>query len=320
MHQFGLSFFFYLILTSVYAHSTQPIFITLNKTPFTLYRFFLGVGIGGEYPLSAAITSEGSTIDTQNRNLALVFSMQGIGTVLCSMVLVILTQTFGSDYNIQWRLALGLGAVPMLCVSYFRFTMHEQEWKTNSGRDDDTQSYTGQSKQLVYSPLPNQLAGNSTDPESVRDSHSTQPLPVHQHATTTSKPSLSAQLIRSVHHVCHILYTERYKVLGTAGSWFILDIVFYANGLFSGQVTTSMHTAKSPKGEALAALILQSIALPGYVCTVLYSQSLTLRGLQLGGFVATGVCFLLLATFQSYLVKIPALYVMLYGLTFFFQV
>jgi len=26
----------------------------------------------------------------------------------------------------------------------------------------------------------------------------------------------------------------RWQLLGTAGSWFILDIVFYANGLFSG--------------------------------------------------------------------------------------
>jgi hypothetical protein len=48
-----------------------------------------------------------------------------------------------------------------------------------------------------------------------------------------------------------------WKLLGTAGSWCILDIVFYANGLFSGEVTTAMGISKSPKGEAIAALLLQ---------------------------------------------------------------
>lgn len=47
------------------------------------------------------------------------------------------------------------------------------------------------------------------------------------------------------------------KLLGTAGAWFILDIVFYANGLFSGQVTNAMGISSSPKGEAVASLILQ---------------------------------------------------------------
>lgn len=50
-----------------------------------------------------------------------------------------------------------------------------------------------------------------------------------------------------------------WRLLGTAGAWFILDIVFYANGLFSGQVTSAMNFAKNPKGETKATLILQVI-------------------------------------------------------------
>jgi len=56
--------------------------------------------------------------------------------------------------------------------------------------------------------------------------------------------------------VSDVLYTNRYQLYGTAGSWFILDIVFYANGLFSGQVTASMGFGKTPKQESIAALIL----------------------------------------------------------------
>ena len=61
------------------------------------------------------------------------------------------------------------------------------------------------------------------------------------------------------------------------------------------------------------------MALPGYLFTVLYADKIGLRRLQLGGFAATAFFFLLLALLQPYLVQQPALYVILYGLTFFFQ-
>jgi hypothetical protein len=49
-----------------------------------------------------------------------------------------------------------------------------------------------------------------------------------------------------------------WNLLGTAGSWFILDVVFYGNGLFSGEVTEAMQFAHGPKSEATAALVLQA--------------------------------------------------------------
>jgi PHS family inorganic phosphate transporter-like MFS transporter len=39
-----------------------------------LWRFVLGVGVGGEYPLSAAITSESASNDSKTKNLAMVRS------------------------------------------------------------------------------------------------------------------------------------------------------------------------------------------------------------------------------------------------------
>lgn len=45
-------------------------------------------------------------------------------------------------------------------------------------------------------------------------------------------------------------------LLGTAGSWFILDIVFYANGLFSGQVTKVIGNAATVYEESVNSLIL----------------------------------------------------------------
>ncbi len=81
--------------------------------------------MGGEYPLSAAITSESSSDNDKVTNLAKVFSMQGFGTLLCAIVLVTLSYSLGkllysiailiirsvpgSDYDPMWRLALAIG-------------------------------------------------------------------------------------------------------------------------------------------------------------------------------------------------------------------
>jgi len=57
-------------------------------TQLAAWRFVLGLGVGGEYPLSATITSESTSKANRGRNLALIFSMQGFGRLLCNLVLI----------------------------------------------------------------------------------------------------------------------------------------------------------------------------------------------------------------------------------------
>ena len=52
--------------------------------------------------------------------LAAVFSMQGVGRILCALVLVIVAHTI-PDHNIAWRVAVVFGAVPMIGALYFRW-------------------------------------------------------------------------------------------------------------------------------------------------------------------------------------------------------
>lgn len=57
-------------------------------TQLAAWRFVLGLGVGGEYPLSATITSESSARSSRGRDLALLFSMQGFGRLICNLVLI----------------------------------------------------------------------------------------------------------------------------------------------------------------------------------------------------------------------------------------
>ena len=82
-------------------------------------RFVLGLGIGGDYPVSAVMMSEFSNRRDRGRLVGLVFSMQAVGLIVGPLVgLVLLTS--GMSSGLTWRIMLGLGALPAAGVIYFR--------------------------------------------------------------------------------------------------------------------------------------------------------------------------------------------------------
>jgi len=92
-----------------------------------LWRFVLGVGIGGEYPLAASVSSEASAeVKGRGKRVASVFAMQGVGATLAPLVVLILLSAIGpGNVGLVWRLALGLGAAPGIIMLYFRIRMKE---------------------------------------------------------------------------------------------------------------------------------------------------------------------------------------------------
>jgi len=97
-----------------------------------IWRFFLGVGIGGDYPMSAVITSEFANVRYRGMMLSAVFAMQGIGILVGGVVFVstlsYMKSYIEADYlNLDWvwRIALGTGVIPALMAIYFRLTIPE---------------------------------------------------------------------------------------------------------------------------------------------------------------------------------------------------
>ena len=80
-----------LIVGAVLSSLAQPLGSLSLFTVLALARFVLGVGVGGEYPLSATVSSEASNATAgRGRRVALVFSMQGVGLVLAPVVVLVL--------------------------------------------------------------------------------------------------------------------------------------------------------------------------------------------------------------------------------------
>jgi len=83
------------------------------------FRFILGLGIGGDYPVSATIASEYAGSKTRGLMISAVFSMQGIGLIVGPLLAIALLAA-GVSHDLTWRILLGFGAIPPLAVFWAR--------------------------------------------------------------------------------------------------------------------------------------------------------------------------------------------------------
>jgi MFS family permease len=84
-----------------------------------IFRFILGLAIGGDYPVSGVIMTEYANVRDRGRMVALMFSSYALGSITGPAVALLLLVS-GLDHSLTWRLMLGLGAIPSLLVLYAR--------------------------------------------------------------------------------------------------------------------------------------------------------------------------------------------------------
>ena len=95
-----------------------------NVTWLLIGRVLVGLGIGGDYPVSAVFMSEFANVRDRGKLVGMVFSMQALGLLVGPMVAMTLLAA-GIPSHLAWRLMLGFGAVPAGAIIYFRRRMPE---------------------------------------------------------------------------------------------------------------------------------------------------------------------------------------------------
>jgi MFS transporter, PHS family, inorganic phosphate transporter len=88
------------------------------------FRFILGLGIGGDYPVSATIASEFAGKKTRGLMVSSVFAMQGIGLIVGPLLAIALLAAH-MPQDIVWRVLLAAGAIPPLAVFWARRHLKE---------------------------------------------------------------------------------------------------------------------------------------------------------------------------------------------------
>jgi PHS family inorganic phosphate transporter-like MFS transporter len=287
-----------------------------------VWRFIMGVGIGGDYPLSAVISSEFAATRIRGRLMTAVFACQGWGNFTAALVAYVIVSAYKTptlndpatqlnhvDY--MWRLLIGLGCVPGCIALYFRLTIPETPRFTM-----DIERNVKQAAQDIDNVL--NTGTYVVDPDAVVQ---------RVQAPKASRRDFAA----------HFSKWSNLKVLvGCAYSWFALDIAFYGLGLNSGiilqaigfgtpsaKLTGTLKVWENLKNICVGNLILSAAGLiPGYWASFLVIDSWGRKPIQLMGFSVLTVLFCILGFGFDKLTATPAAtkgFVVLYCFANFFQ-
>lgn len=285
-----------------------------------VWRFIMGVGIGGDYPLSAVISSEFATTRTRGRLMTAVFAAQGWGNFTAALVAFIIVAAYKNKIlhddptilfhvDFMWRILIGLGCVPGAIALYFRLTIPE------------TPRFTMDIERNV------QQASTDVDNFLTSGTFVVDPDAVVQRAQA---PKASTR-----DFFAHFGKWENGKVLiGTAWSWFALDIAFYGLGLNSSIVLqtigfgTPLTKGTQKVYDNLKNICVGNIILavggliPGYYASFLVIDSWGRKPLQLMGFIMLTILFVIMGFGYDALTKTASAkkaFVFLYCLANFFQ-
>jgi len=285
-----------------------------------VWRFLTGIGIGGDYPLSAVISSEFASTRTRGRLMTAVFAAQGWGNFSAALVAFIIVAAYKSallkdpptqlnHVDFMWRLLIGLGCVPGVIALYFRLTIPETPRFTM-----DIERNVRQASQDINNVL---TTGTFVvDPDAVVQ---------HVQAPKASRRDFMEYFGK----------WENLKILiGTSYSWFALDIAFYGLGLNSSIVLQAIGFGTPPvkgvlgvyenlKNICVGNLILSAGGLlPGYYAAFFLIDSWGRKPIQLMGFSVLTVLFATLGFGYAKLTANPHAvkgFVVLYCFANFFQ-
>ncbi len=117
-----------------------------------IFRFLMGVGIGGDYPVSSTILSEFAPKMNRGKILMLMVGFYWVGILVSTGISYALIQAFGVDY---WRylfIISGLIAVPVIL---FRFEIPETpRWLKSKGRTEEAISSMEKIGSVESNPAP----------------------------------------------------------------------------------------------------------------------------------------------------------------------
>ncbi|KAL6535218.1 Low affinity inorganic phosphate transporter 1 [Orobanche minor] len=284
------------------------------------FRFWLGFGIGGDYPLSATIMSEYANKKTRGAFIAAVFAMQGFGILAGGTVAIIVSAAFKAAYpaptyaedavlstvpeaDYAWRLIIMFGALPAALTYYWRMKMPETARYTALVAKNAKRAAADMSKVL------------QVELESEQEKVDKISMDKGKEFGLFSKAFLRR-------HGLHLL--------GTTSTWFLLDIAFYSQNLFQKDIFSAIGWI--PPAKTMNAmeevyriaraqtLIAMCSTVPGYWFTVFFIDKIGRFAIQLMGFFfMTVFMFALAIPYDHWTHKDNRIgFVVMYSLTFFF--
>jgi|SRR5579859_4318643 len=244
------------------------------------FRFILGIGIGGDYPVSATIMSEYAGKAHRGMLVTLVFAMQAAGLIVGPLIAAGLLLT-PLSHDIIWRILAAFGALPALAVYGARRHLKETpRFLKAAGHEEDD---SGKLKKAAH-------FDKKTHSVSFWDGF---------HRMVDDKRMLA-------------------RLVGASLAWFLLDFAYYGNTVSSPLVLAALGGDRSLLHKTLTQLgIFVVFAVPGYAVAALAMDKLGRKTIQCLGFGMMAGTFGLLAVIPN-VEKLTITFLLIYGFSYFF--
>lgn len=244
-------------------------------TVMAVCRFILGVGVGGKYPLAATMRSEGAEGDKKTKALEVAkgFFWQTPGQMLpyiVAMLILIIAgkEHHGAEYmfstNLQFRILLGLGAIPAACVMYLSYF------------ETDSEEYQDARHNRRASTANQRLLARESAAEDIKTPN---PFKI-----MFEKPE------------------ERlfFKLIGTGVCWFLYDIVFYGTSYSQPTIIEAVFPGKDLFSLCWENLAVTAFGVPGVLFAIWLLSRVGTKRLQVYGFFMILVSYAMFALTYRY--------------------
>ncbi|KAJ8516528.1 hypothetical protein ONZ45_g6145 [Pleurotus djamor] len=241
-----------------------------------IFRIIVGIGVGGDYPMTSSIISDRTTPHRRGAMLAYTVSMQGWGSLAGNLVTIIVLSGYKhmiheegqvDKLDAVWRIVVAVSLIPAFATVYQRLTLPESPLHLSLGR-----------RYQDLNRINHVDVNRDHDQEGADDEKAKAPSFDEHHP---SQPP-SADTHKKAHIHEFIQYFSEWKhaklLIGTCLSWFFTNIAFY--GVNLNQNFFDHHPAWVPSG---------------YYFTILTSEKLGRKWIQIQGSLMTAIFMAILA-------------------------
>ncbi|KAF8156352.1 phosphate transporter [Pholiota molesta] len=312
-----------------------------------VFRILLGIGVGGDYPMSASITSDRANLRKRGTMLAYIFANQGWGSFMGSLVTIVVllcyrgTMEKGHTSKVDgvWRIIIALSLIPAFGTLYQRLTLPESTRykKDLAAKQAQLDAEAGDEIAKLKAAQRAEEIRMQKEEKTTADAAKSEDIEVEKVSRRASTDEDEADDVpleffvkKKAHFGEFVAYFSEWRhfklLLGTCMCWFLLDIAFYGINLNQNVVLQQIGyagTAGTPWTRlfkiSTGGIIITALGfVPGYYASVLTIEILGRKWIQVQGFLLAGLFLGILAGKFHELSK-PAFIVCFALLQFFFN-
>jgi MFS family permease len=242
-----------------------------NPASLIVFRFFLGVGIGADYPIGVSYIAECVPTRLRGRLIVGAFAFQALGSLLGVLIGLLILK---ADPSLQaWRFMLAFGVLPAVVVVIMRDSLPESvRWHLSRGNYDKA---SHAASALLETPIT--LNAQNSPVVACGSSF----------ASLFKKGCIRRTIFASV-------------------PWFLQDISTYGIGIFTPTImaamalgTTSSFIAKD-MGATEGAAAVDMLLVVGFMLAIVLVRYLSRVTLQIAGFLGMALGLLMVAASSLY--------------------